>query len=304
MKKILPGKSVLAYALIFLMIAVSIVLKNREIILPEISALAIGCFIHEHPEWLAKPLYIFLLPSITAIGGFLINQLDIHIAYKLMLTVLVVLLTLLIFKSSLAPAMATGLLPVITNATSLYFIYAILTFTLLLFVFIFWSEGNPDKSKVLKRRRPMDSLLFATFVIAWILACYLSGWMILAAIPPVWVVAYESIHKETYTFKMYYKQVLCLTLSALTGILGLYILPNLLLATIFDIAMITLLLRLMKFNLTPAYPMALLPMVLHPAIYRYFSLAVLIMAIGVFGAIYSYKNIRATTLYRKANAAE
>ncbi len=36
------------------------------------------------------------------------------------------------FKSTLAPAFATGLLPVITHADSMMFVYAILVLTLLL----------------------------------------------------------------------------------------------------------------------------------------------------------------------------
>ncbi|SEN55190.1 hypothetical protein SAMN05192574_103498 [Mucilaginibacter gossypiicola] len=292
MKKILPLKSALGCALIFMMIGASIIFNDKEIILPEMAALAIGCLIHQNPVWLAKPLHIFLLPSITAIGGFMINKMDVNPAAKLILAVMFVLLTLRVFKSGLAPALATGLLPVITNATSLYFIFSILTLTLILALSLYAKRGTPPEPTISKRQRPQDNILYIVFVSAWVLTCAQNGWMYIAAIPPVLVVGYESMHKEEYTFKMFYKQVVCLSLAAYIGIQSLYFLNNLLLATLMDIVAISLLMRLVAFKLTPAYAMSLLPMVLHRPSHQYFYWNVFVMACIVLGTIYSYKNFR------------
>lgn len=298
MKKILPLKSAWGYALIFMMIGVSIFVNNKEVILPEMAALAIGCLINEHPAWLAKPLHIFLLPSITAVGGFLINKADINLATKLILVVMFVLLTLRIFKSGLAPALATGLLPVITNATSAYFIYSIVALTLLLSVSLHIKRQAPLYQANSKLQRPQDNILYILFVSAWILFCAQNGWMYIAAIPPVLVVGYESMHKDEYTFKMFYKQVVCLCLAAFIGIQSLHFLNNLLLAALFDIIAVTLVLRLMSFKLTPTYAMSLLPMVLHNPSHQYFYWNVLVMAVIVLGTIYSYKNFKLTQQLR------
>lgn len=292
MKKILPLKSALAYALIFLMIGAAGLVNNKEVILPEMAALAIGCLIHKNPRWLAKPLHIFLLPSITAVGGFLINRMDLDLTAKLILAIAFVLLTLLVFKSALAPALATGLLPVITNATSVYFIVSILVLTFLLSVSLYVKREVPNMPMAPKRQRYRDNILYLAFVSVWVLICAQNGWMYIAAIPPVLVVGYESVHKEAYTFTMFYKQVICLFLAAFIGIQTLHFFNNLLLAALLDLVAVTIMLRLVAFKLTPAYAMAILPMVLHNASYQYFYWQVLVTAGIVLGVIYSYKNFR------------
>jgi hypothetical protein len=292
MKKILPLKSALAYALIFVMIGVSLVVKNKEVILPEMAALAIGCLIQQYPAWLAKPFHIFLLPSITAIGGFLINRMDLNLAAKLILVVVFFLLTLLIFKSTLAPALATGLLPVITNAESWYFIFSILVFTFLLFMSLYIKRDGRQTPVTLKQYRLQDNILYLAFISVWILICSQNGWMYMAAIPPVLVVGFESVHKDDYTFKMFYKQVICLALAAFIGIQSLYFLNNLLLAALFDLVAVSLMLRLLAFKLTPAYATAILPMVLRNVSHQYFYWQVFIMAGIVLGSIYTYKNFK------------
>lgn len=291
MEKIFPFKSVLGYALIFIMIGASLLLNNKEVILPEMAALAIGGLIHKHPGWLAKPLHIFLLPSITAIGGFLINGMAVPLAAKLILAITFVLLVLLVFKSALAPALATGLLPVITNVTSVYFIYSILTLTALLVVFMYIKREAPQMPMASKRK-PQDNILYLLFISAWILICAQNGWMYIAAIPPVLVVGFESLHKPEYSFKMLYKQVLTLFLASFIGIASLYFFNSLLLVAAIDLVAVTLMLRLVSFKLTPAYATALLPMVLHNASPKYFYWQVLVMAIVVLGGIYSYKNFK------------
>ncbi|MEO8254611.1 MAG: hypothetical protein ABI554_09530, partial [Flavobacterium sp.] len=55
------------YGLIILMTAAALSFKEKEIILPELAALSVGCFLYKKNTWTAKPLYLFLLPSVTAL---------------------------------------------------------------------------------------------------------------------------------------------------------------------------------------------------------------------------------------------
>ncbi len=64
--------------------------------------------------------------------GFGINSLAIPFAAKLVLTLAGMLLFFLLLRYSLAPALATGFLPVVTNATEPSFIVAIVVSTLVL----------------------------------------------------------------------------------------------------------------------------------------------------------------------------
>lgn len=58
-----------AYGLILLMTAAVFSFKDKEIILPELAALSIGCFIYKK-SMDCQALHLFLLPSVTASIGF------------------------------------------------------------------------------------------------------------------------------------------------------------------------------------------------------------------------------------------
>lgn len=280
----------IGYGLIVVMIATSIFFNGKEIILPEVAALSIGSLIYQEQNWLARPFQIFYLPSITAVLGFYTNQLDINLEFKLILVLVFVVAILRIFKSYLAPAFATGLLPVITNATSYYFIFSILFFTLVLALSIKLlgltkQNITPSKPHLLPR-----SILYLGLVSVWILLCGISGWMYMSAIPPVIVVGYESMHKENYTIKILQRQIISLTFAAFIGSQALHYLDNYLIVTIVDITGVYLVLKFLKFNLPPAYAIAILPMVLSENTYPYFALHVLIMASSILGVILVYKS--------------
>ncbi|WP_413998028.1 HPP family protein [Flavobacterium sp. W1B] len=278
------------YAIIILMVVASLIFKDKEIILPEMAALAIGCLIYQNPVWLSKPLHIFLLPSITAILGFLINKLDISLTEKLILVLPLMLVVLRLFKSHLAPALATGLLPIITNCSSFAFILSILVLSFLLSISLKFIDTSKNENLQPRLQQPKDSVIYVVFISIWIIICSQIGWMFMAAIPPVIVVGYESVHKESYHFSMLRKQVICLFLAAFVGTQTFYFVDNLVIVALIDIVAVTFILKLFKFKLPPAYAMAILPMALHKLSYNYFYWQVLIMSISVFGIVYIYKN--------------
>lgn len=107
----------IGFALVLLMVAGAMFLHDQEIILPEIAALTAGMWIYHNPRWLHQPYKIFLAPSGTAVIGFLINQLPVNYPIKISLTLVGILVLLRELRSPLAPAFATGLLPIIVNAT-------------------------------------------------------------------------------------------------------------------------------------------------------------------------------------------
>lgn len=290
MNKIFYNKSIIGFAIIILMIYASMIFNSREIILPEIAALAIGCLVYQNPVWLSKPLHIFLLPSITAVLGFFVNMLDVGLAQKLIVILLLMFVVLKLFKSFLAPAFATGLLPVITNATSYSFIISIFLFTSILSLSLILGDTKEKNNKKYKEQNSRDGIIYILFIALWILICDHEKWMFMAALPPVIVIGYEAVHKEEYDGLTFTKQVVCLFLSAFIGIQALHFLDNLVLAVLIDMVAVSLVLRIFKCRLPPAYAMAILPMVLYNASYSYFYFQVLLMSVIIFGAIYLYKS--------------
>ena len=68
---------IISFAFIIAMITASVILKDREIILPEVAAMAIAMWVWRDEGWIRQPFKIFLVPSITALIGFVVNQLPI-----------------------------------------------------------------------------------------------------------------------------------------------------------------------------------------------------------------------------------
>ncbi|MEQ5323954.1 hypothetical protein [Proteus sp. fly-1008] len=105
-------QSVLSYTLAFIfiiaMIAIASFFDDREIILPEIVAMAVALWVYREQNWMRHPEKIFIWQTITALLGFGINLLSTPFTTKLILILASMLLFFLLFRYSLAPALATG----------------------------------------------------------------------------------------------------------------------------------------------------------------------------------------------------
>ncbi|GEO44206.1 hypothetical protein [Companilactobacillus alimentarius] len=184
----------IGFSFIIIMVASATMLNDMEIILPEIGALTAGTWIYQNGTWINQPLKIFLAPSGTAIIGFLVNQLTISYAQKVLLGLLLMLILLRVLHSNLAPSFATGLLPIIINATHWSFIVAILLFTLVLTcgVFLQGNYKNTTPSSIMKKHH---MIIFAIMALVWVGAVWFFGFSQMAAIPPVMVVFFEVLQE-------------------------------------------------------------------------------------------------------------
>ena len=290
MKSLLGNKeSYLSYSIAFLfiliMIATAIFFKDKEIILPEIAALSVGIITFRENKWIQGPIHIFLLPSITAILGFGINFLPIILSLKLVLVLIGMLAILRIFKSQLAPALATGLLPIVTNAHSFLFLIAIIFFVLLLYFAIKLFNIKPTENSVPIIYESHNRWLVGLCLI-WFLACYFSGFIYFSAIPPVIVVAFESLNNPALKLKVRAKRILTLFIASLIGCLTINYIDNLLIAGLTDLIAVALLLKLMNLRLPPAFAMVILPMILPEKSLEYLPFATLIMSTFFMLSIY------------------
>lgn len=186
------------------MTAVAFGFNEKEIILPELAALSIGFFMHKKNELTDNPVHLFLLPSLTAFLGFFINQPDINLEAKIVLVLTGMFMLLHFIKSSLAPALATGLLPIITNCNSYIFLISIIVFmgTLGVLVEAFFRSENLEENKKNNRKPLLSAVVLLAVLIMWTIICAAAGNMQMAAIPPVIVLGFESINKKHYTLKM------------------------------------------------------------------------------------------------------
>lgn len=277
-----------AYGLILLMTAAAVSFKDKEIILPELAALSSGCFMYRKNTWTAKPLHLFLQPSVTAFIGFFINHLEINMATKILVTMILMLSFLYSIKSSLAPALATGLLPIVTNCDSYIFLISIaLSMGLLAILVAVFFKGEDSGTPVPDQPKSLVAILvFLAVLIIWVLICSAAGIMQIAALPPIIVLAYEHLNKKMFSFVMLYKMVAILVLAAFIGAQSFYFLDNFLLASIINLIAVTIVLHYAKMKMPPAFAMAMLPMVLPSNLPVYFTLGTGIAAMALLGTVY------------------
>ena len=274
----------IGFSFIIIMVASATLLNDMEIILPEIGALTAGTWIYQNGGWINQPLKIFLAPSGTAIIGFLINQLAIGYAQKVLLGLLLMLILLRVLHSNLAPSFATGLLPIIINATHWSFIVAILLFTLVLTtgVFIQGSYKETTPSSIIKKHH---MLIFAIMALIWVGAVWFFGFSQMAAIPPVMVVFFEVLQKPQYSWKMAIKHFIALVGAASIGVLVHTFISSWLISAIIALPLVFVLLQLLKIKLPAAFAFPLLALVLPTSMFHMLPLTAVLATTFFLGSI-------------------
>ena len=280
---------IISFAFIIAMMTASVILKDHEIILPEVAAMAIAMWVWRDAGWIRQPSKIFLAPSITALIGFVVNQLPISYLGKVILTLILMMLFLRIIQSNLGPSIATGLLPVVTNATEWSFVISvfILTFLLMLGVLIFGLNKRLEK-KVKIQYKYM--VVFLVLIFVWIALCSIVGYP-LAVIPPILVVVFESLQKPMYSGKMAFKQGLVLTISATVGTLLYFSIDSWILVTLLNMILMLILLYIVGIRVPAVYAFPLLPFVFPDEIVAKLPLGSFITCMFLLSAVLAYKKI-------------
>ncbi|EJG02192.1 hypothetical protein [Flavobacterium sp. F52] len=259
---------------------------DREIILPEMAALSIGCYFYSEEEWRKRPRDLFLLPSMTAAAGFGINYLHAPLAVKLSICMIVMAAVLKLMKNMMGPALATGLLPIITNCTSPAFLASILLFTLILSLSVGYRQQAEAQDQYRQSDIPCGKLLcFLYLVILWFALCQRYGLLNMAAMPPIIVTGFEMLGGtgKRHSFKKLFRISAALTLSGFIGSASLYLFPAPAIALFAAMPLVFGMLRVLDLKLSPAYAMALLPMVLpaqRPVIFSFNALAMCTYVMG------------------------
>lgn len=281
----------LAGSIILLMGVFSVVADDIEIVLPELAALCAGCFLYKKPSWNSNPNSLFVLPSITAFIGFFINKLHTPLALKIALVLLLIFLLFYFSKNVLAPAIATGLLPIITNCHSVYFLVSTLVFTFVLAVIVKLKYQSTDK--ISKDIIPFRTFFaYFTILIIWLSFCYYNNYHFMLAIPPVIVIGLEMITMPEIKFKQVAVKTLVLVASSLIGgFIYLYI-DGLLMVLLVNFVSVALFLILSKQKMAPAFAIALLPIVLKNQQPFHFAVYVFIICCAVLGGAFIAKSMR------------
>ena len=112
----------LAIMLVIAMCIISEYIGEKEIIFPEISALAIGAWIMEKSTWGNKNFHLWLSPTIAALTGLVITRFLPYSPFFMIVGAFVlVVFQLKIIGSEVTPSFSAAILPILTHAQSWYY---------------------------------------------------------------------------------------------------------------------------------------------------------------------------------------
>ena len=280
----------IGFVLIIFMVSCATLLNDLEIILPEIGALTAGTWIYQNDGWIHQPLKIFLAPSGTAIIGFLINQLNIGYAQKVLLGLLLMLALLRLLKSNLAPSFATGLLPIIINATHWSFIGAILLFTAILTVGVLVQKSYQD-TQASPTIQNKHMVIFTIMAILWVGGVWFFGFSQMAAIPPVMVVFFEVLQKPNYSWQMASKHFIALVGAATIGVFVHLLVSSWILSALISLPWVFVLLQILRIKLPAAFAFPLLALVLPTDMFHMLPITAIIATTFFLGSMVILKKI-------------
>ncbi len=212
---------------------------------------------------------------------------------KIALTLIAMLVVLAVLRTNFAPSLATGLLPLVTDAHDwkLVLLVFLLTLFFMLVVLGFQLNKNLNPKQVVQGR---PAVAFLLIMLGWLAVCLLFGLEQLAAIPPVIVVAYEAIHKREYGAKAAFKHGLSLTLSATIGTLLYLTIPSWTAVIVLDILLMLLVSRTMRVRMPALYAFPLFPFILPVEAVRGLPLATIWAVLFTFACLWMYKKSAGT----------
>ncbi|MFB9768783.1 hypothetical protein [Lactiplantibacillus modestisalitolerans] len=284
----------IGWALVLTMVASATWLGDVEVILPEIGALTAGTWVYRKADWIAQPAKLFWAPSGTAVIGFLINRLPINYPLKVILGLLLMLVLLKQLRSNLAPSFATGLLPIIINATHWSFIIAIFFWTLTLMVGVRWQKARvtaPVQTVEPAAIHGWQMLGFTVLALGWVGAVWLAGQPQMAGIPPVIVVFFEALQNPNYNHRVAWRQWVALVGAASIGVVSYLLLGAWLPAAVVSLPLVYGLLRGLKLQLPAAFAFPLLALVLPQRMFTTLPLAAALAAGFFLGSLVLYREV-------------
>lgn len=268
--------------------AVAELLHEREIIFPEITALAVGTLVTPRRAWQVSRARMVALIAVCAVGGVLIvRYVPLPLWAQMLLAFSLCQLLYLFSRTTFAPMISAMVLPVLLGTTSwIYPLSAVaMTGIIVLLQFCFEKCGvcqeEPFTPLPLPGKRDgLDMLLRIALAGALIVLAVGTGWRMCVA-PPLLVAFTEFARRSCKARRTPFRAVLLISLCAAAGALfrwGISIalgLP-LALAAVLATAAALLLMKGFKLYLPPAGAMAILPMLLPQESVALFPLQVLI----------------------------
>jgi len=272
----------LVIMLVVVMCIISEYTGEKEIIFPEISALAIGAWVMKKSAWGNKSFHFWLSPTIAALTGLIITRFFPYSPF-LMIAVAFVLvaLQLKIIGSEVSPSLSAAMLPILMHTQSWYYPLSVFILTGIIAsgkkIIDFYYKKNYTHEKyveVFKERENFNltqgeflkwaKLLMSILMVSGV-ALYFHWNYIIA--PPL-IVAFVELAKPKS--KLYLKTGLIFILliyAAVSGVIWLYFIHYLLhwpvwISAALCMVCILLMFHFLQLSFPPAAAITLLPIII------------------------------------------
>ncbi len=307
-RRLSPGGRLTAEALVVVYIAAIAELARFSgipyLLFPELGALAYDVLIRPWGKWASQPFRLILTPAITALIGTLVTR---HLPFSGFSVVIIAgssAVVLLALRSSIAPAMSAGVLPLVLGLKSwLYPPSILLTLAALAAISVVWrryhslelepSTAATDVEDVLESapRGWFWGTVLLVFVALMAEIARISGLRFIL-FPPLVTMAYEMFgHPETCPWT---KRPLSLPIScfivALSGLLAFHIFGAGIGLAITSVVIGIVVLRSFDLHMPPAMAVGLLPIVMTSPNWK-FPFAVLAGTVGLTAGFLLYQGL-------------
>jgi hypothetical protein len=133
----------MALSLILAMFVVAERTGQKELIFPEISALALGTWVMKEPPWPFTPLRLWLSPTLAACTGtWIVRCLACPPVLMIAAALCLVFLELKLLRSAVVPSVSAAVLPVVTHTTTWRYPLAVVIWSGLVALGACWRLGR------------------------------------------------------------------------------------------------------------------------------------------------------------------
>ena len=270
-------KAVSAILTVTLMVFLSEILGEKEILFPETAALAFGALVSEKMPWKVTPVKMMVLMTIAGFAGFFLSvYIPMPLTIKVTAAFVICCTALYFTKSTMLPMISAAILPIITHTESILYPLSviILTSVVILQQFLFEKIGlrQPDEYRTeitaTKSELIRTGFLTAVVIAITITASVLNSIYIIA--PPLIVAFAECSYKDSPARKTPLSSALCVIACALIGTISRLLICSVLslslTAGVFISAAASMyLLIILEKPFPPAAALAILPYLISPA---------------------------------------
>ena len=210
-------------AVVTLMVGLSVVMREKEIIFPEVGAIAAGMFLTPNRPWMTNGRRMILcLILCAALGMVMVRFVSLPLVVQMILAYALAYLIQSLSATSFMPMISAMVLPVLLRSRSPWYLVSVAIFSLLI-VFIRKilekaGERQPEDFIPIDKNIPLSLALFRLVTVSVMITIAMKSGLTFLAAPPLLVAFTELSAYKNKAIRLHpVRIILLMTLSAAAG---------------------------------------------------------------------------------------